>query len=250
MKQLHESNQRFVPIIDPAIFSQDPDYSSYTDGLEMDIFVKDLYGTEPYLGQVWPGPTYFPDWFASNTTIYWQEQLAQFYQLVNFDGIWIDMNEVSNFCNYGGAGQICYTRDKAQCKSNACCLHCTTVDRDNKYDFPPFIPHTVMRTLGGRTLAMSAVHSGNIPEYNAHNLHGMMESRATQSAVTNILNERPFVLSRSTFLGSGKYAAHWTGISFDTCILDNVIFFINEYVSVVDVKVIMRPPGMTFVHLL
>lgn len=209
--ELHNNNQRFVPIIDPGIFVEDSEYQAYQDGVNQDVFVKDLYGENPYLAQCWPGPQYFPDWFSSNATSYWQTELASFYSLSQFDGIWIDMNEVSNFCNYDGAAQICVEREKAQCLSNVCCLECSTVDKSNKYDFPPFVPHTIMRTLGGRTLPMSALHAGGVPEYNVHNLHGLMESIATRSAVTNILKERPFVLSRSTFLSSGKYTAHWTG---------------------------------------
>ncbi|KAG2781014.1 hypothetical protein Pcac1_g9204 [Phytophthora cactorum] len=36
----------------------------------MDIFIKDTSG-KPYLGQVWPGPTVFPDFFHPNVKSYW-----------------------------------------------------------------------------------------------------------------------------------------------------------------------------------
>jgi alpha-glucosidase (family GH31 glycosyl hydrolase) len=102
---------------------------------------------------------------------------------------------------------------KAQCNINVCCLKCTTPDKSNKYDLPPFVPHSVMKSMGGRTIGMSAVHYGDVKEYNTHNLYGYMESVATRNALINIKGEteRPFVLSRSTFLGSGKHTAHWTG---------------------------------------
>jgi len=35
-------------------------YDAYEKGLEQDVFVKDITGGN-YLGQVWPGPTHFPD---------------------------------------------------------------------------------------------------------------------------------------------------------------------------------------------
>ena len=47
--------------------------------------------------------------------------------------------------------------------------------------------------------------------YNIHSMYGWSEAMATRRAVQNTLGNRGFVLSRSTFPGSGRYAAHWLG---------------------------------------
>ena len=52
-----------------------------------------------YIGQVWPGFTVWPDWFANNTQAWWTEALRNWTnQGVEFSGIWLDMNEASSFC--------------------------------------------------------------------------------------------------------------------------------------------------------
>ena len=49
-------------------------------------------------GDVWPGKTIFPDFTHPNTSTYWYGQLNEFYKsTVPIDGLWIDMNEPSNF---------------------------------------------------------------------------------------------------------------------------------------------------------
>mmetsp|Transcript_12012 Transcript_12012/g.26740 ORF Transcript_12012/g.26740 Transcript_12012/m.26740 type:complete len:320 (+) Transcript_12012:202-1161(+) len=75
--------------------------------------------------------------------------------------------------------------------------------------------------MGGKTIAMSALHApadadggGSILEYNAHNTYGLMEARATRQALLDLQShphQKPFVLSRSTSMGSGRHTAHWTG---------------------------------------
>lgn len=138
------------------------------------------------------------------------DEFAHFRDLVSYDGIWIDMNEVANFCNLDGTDQVCSLDPNNSCPDNECCLDCATVDPTNEYDFPPFVPHVYFESLGGKTVSMNSYHHGDILEYNAHSLFGFMESIATNNAVATITGERPFILSRSTFMGSGKYTAHWT----------------------------------------
>lgn len=61
--------------------------------------MKNPDGTE-YVGQVWPGYTVFPDWFAEHAQDYWTEALQNWSALgVEFSGIWLDMNEASSFCD-------------------------------------------------------------------------------------------------------------------------------------------------------
>jgi alpha-glucosidase (family GH31 glycosyl hydrolase) len=221
--QLHHDNMKYVPIVDPGILAVDPswdlDYKPYTEGVEMDIFVKDIQGNN-YMGQVWPGPTHFPDWFHPNATEYWTNQLSAWHSLAEFDGIWIDMNEVSNFCS----GQVCVNEQPDICPTGVlatqteCCLTCTDVEPDNKLDYPKFMINNdggvadSPSPLDWKTIPASATHYGNLKQYDVHNLHGTMEGAATKKAMEDIRGgKRSFVLSRSSFPGHGNHAAHWTG---------------------------------------
>jgi alpha-glucosidase (family GH31 glycosyl hydrolase) len=212
---LHANGQHFVPIVDPGIYAGPidnvADYPALADGLEKNVFIMDYTGETPVLGQVWPGATYYPDWFAANITEYWTGQHVDFHNLVSFDGIWIDMNEVSNFCNAKGDAQVCKLDADSTCP-DGCCLACSVVDPNNKHDFAPYTPHVAQGAMAAKTIAMSATHAGGVKEFDAHSLYGLMESIETRKAViTATGGKRPFVLSRSTFASSGHHVAHWTG---------------------------------------
>lgn len=67
------------------------------------------------------------------------------------------------------------------------------------------------------SLSLNATHPslGGETEYNLHSLYGLMMAKTTNGFLTsaeypNAAN-RPFVLSRSTFSGSGRYTSHWLG---------------------------------------
>jgi alpha-glucosidase (family GH31 glycosyl hydrolase) len=70
--------------------------------------------------------------------------------------------------------------------------------------------------LNTKTMDMDAVHYGGALEYDAHSLYGFTESIATRQSLEKFYGKRAFVLSRSTYSGSGKHTAHWLGDNYST----------------------------------
>ncbi|KFY80117.1 hypothetical protein V499_01006 [Pseudogymnoascus sp. VKM F-103] len=97
---LHARDQKQIVMVDPAVAYQD--YPPYHSGVADDIFLKRDNGSD-WLGVVWPGVSVFPDWFHTGVQDWWNNEFASFFAVdgVNIDGLWIDMNEPSNFpCNF------------------------------------------------------------------------------------------------------------------------------------------------------
>jgi alpha-glucosidase (family GH31 glycosyl hydrolase) len=206
--QLHANGQHYVMIIDPGISTMNG-YAPYDSGIQQDIFIKTSDNSRPIVGKVWPGSTTFPDFLNLKTHDWWFQQISQFHQNgMPFDGMWIDMNEPSNFCD-------------GQCDSPSVPRVKSGWDIDN----PPYVPGGVR--LDGSTLnvtALQKVGTATVPMYNTHNLFGFSEGIATKNALEKLLNKRALVISRSTFAGTGSHNGHWLG--------DNYSHWDNLYYSI------------------
>lgn len=278
IEYLHKHKQHYIPIVDAAIAvyppTSDDEYYPTTTGAELDTFIKNANGTI-YDGQVWPGTARFPAWNAPNTQKWWTESVKNFSSLVDFDGIWLDMNEPSSFCvgscgsgnkiadyavptsvggwpegydnkTYGGSGNLTvngsYTfkkgyltetlskRSEVQTEltqggltkraSSVKVPHYNYQNETQRYvNVPPYAIHNgvnngvfnLATNLDMKTAAMDSLTHG-VESYDLHNLFGTLEEKATYNALLDLKpKERPFLISRSTYPGAGKYTHHWLG---------------------------------------
>ena len=59
------------------------------------------------MGRVWPGYVIFPDFLAPKIKEVWEDLLTYLSSDLEFDGIWLDMNEIANFCDGECLESIC-----------------------------------------------------------------------------------------------------------------------------------------------
>ncbi|XP_031425272.1 lysosomal alpha-glucosidase isoform X2 [Clupea harengus] len=188
VEEFHQEGLRYILILDPGISSssQPGSYWPYDEGLRREVFIKNSTG-HTLIGKVWPGPTAFPDFTNPETVSWWEECIRDFHAKVPVDGLWIDMNEPASFVHGSVDG-------------------CPDTDLEK----PPYVPDVIGGQLNFGTLCMSGQQNLST-HYNLHNLYGLTEAIATYSALLKVRGSRPFVLSRSSFPGLGRFSGHWTG---------------------------------------
>lgn len=82
-------------------------------GIELDVFCRSPTTGKRFKGHVWPGSSYFPDFFHPQSEEYWGFMMEDLFKKVNFTGMWLDMNEPSNFCK-GECGWIDISQNSRQ----------------------------------------------------------------------------------------------------------------------------------------
>ena len=79
-------------------------------------------------------------------------------------------------------------------------------------NYPPYVINNVQGDLAVHAVSPNATHHDGTMEYDVHNLFGHQILNATYHALLSIFpRKRPFIIGRSTFVGSGSVAGHWGG---------------------------------------
>jgi alpha-glucosidase len=93
--QLAENGFRTVAIVDPGV-KNDRNFGVLQRGAKNACFIKSPNGRHDYVGEVWPGPSRFPDFMCASVREWWGREQAALHKL-GVTGIWNDMNEPANF---------------------------------------------------------------------------------------------------------------------------------------------------------
>jgi alpha-glucosidase len=259
---LHRRGQRFVTMLDPGIArtQASENYGPYQRGHDIGVFLKAADGSD-HRGVQWPGPVVWPDWFNPKTQDWWTNEITTWFNPetgMDVDGLWNDMNEASNFC----PNPSCNPEKQAIEGNNP--PKPGNPPRPNTGrpipGFPPeFQPGSSLKARQLQSGQMKGLpdrnlftpkykisnHRGELSDftiftnisnfdgtvqYDTHNFYGSMMARATRNALA-VRNpkKRPFVLSRSTFAGTGNHAAHWFGDNYSSW--DDYRFSISQMLA-------------------
>lgn len=238
---LHAANQKLMVVVGPGLSSNDAKNVYYSDAVQKNLLIKSSINKDASSGDaltqvVWPGlsgaehTSVFLDLYNQDAVSLWHQALGDLYAKVPFDGLWLDMNEATGVCNGecpgGNKAAIAEEEPKSaeflagQPEGGNSLVNGTwyTAWKDQSasstYELP-FIPGQV--NLDNGTISLNATHPSNgFSEYDVHNLFGHLEGKVTReffsSPTVKVLNDkRPFIISRSTFAGSGAYVSSGLG---------------------------------------
>jgi len=212
VRELKKDGIRYITILDPAISANETagTYEAYDLGQKLDIWIKDSQTGKALFGKVWPdlpnitvdeskdwdfqtkhyrAYAVFPDFTHPNISKYWGKLVTDFHKTIEYDGIWIDMNEPANFVH----GSV-----------NGCPM-------SNSYESPPYKPAIFGGYLKDKTVCMTAKNWDGKLQYDMHSLFGWSQTEPTYHATAKGTGKRPLVISRSTYPSSGAFTGHWLG---------------------------------------
>lgn len=175
ISDLRKDGFRLFAIIDPGVKAE-KGYWVYDRGVEGNYFLKRKNG-EPYIGEIWPGKSAFPDFTSEKTRDWWGSLFAGFTK-DGLAGFLTDMDEPTVDSMPMDVGW-------------------------SPAAFPPDVIHYD--------------HGLQSPDAKNHNVYGLLMTEATRDGLLRLRpNERPFVITRATYAGGQRYAAQWTGDNLST----------------------------------
>lgn len=229
---LHIANMRAVVQAPTGMNSEDATNPYFAEAVQNNLLLQSSINQgeqDGYLTQhVYSNHTVFPDFMAEGTSALWEKGLKALHDKTLFDGVYMDMNEPAGLCDGECPNEQVPAHFKVEDNltsflsledsndvKNYTWWYSYSNQTDNSTFTLPFIPGG-QKNLDSQTLSLNATHpSNNETEYNLHSLYGHSQGKVVNDALkfAPFDNNRRFIMSRSTFAGSGQYMQHWLGKS-------------------------------------
>ncbi|ELU06499.1 hypothetical protein CAPTEDRAFT_169641, partial [Capitella teleta] len=198
---IRQDGTRFITLLDPFISTGEPSgsYPPYETGMTADVWVKEADGVTNAESMCWPEDSvHYPDYSKESTKQWWIDECVDFHSVLQYDALWIDMNEPASFVT--GSVHSCL---------------------NNSYNAPIYRPESLLVEncageddgwfcLADKTICLDyTMELGR--RYDVHSLYGWSSSEPSLQAAREATGTRSYIITRSTYPGSGKWAGRWLG---------------------------------------
>jgi alpha-glucosidase len=182
INELHSRGVKIITIVDHSI-RVDQNYEVFSSGLGK--YCETDKG-DLFVGKLWAGNCVYPDFFREETREWWSNLVSKWLSQ-GIDGIWLDMNEPTDFSRIHCINEV---------------LGNLPVNFKNLTEYSAF-PDNVVHKLRDKV----------VPHPKVRNAYPYYEAEATFKGFKKAGRKDVFILSRSGYSGIQKYAFVWTGDS-------------------------------------
>jgi len=198
----NKHGMKLIPIVDAGLSADGPEIPYVEDAMKRKTLLLD--GDTPFYARVWPLQAAFLDWFnADQAKWVWGGGLSDLQAEFEYDGLWLDMNEATIFCN--GGPPLCHapTRRRGQADAGYAQVEERRRLKDEPKDtqhqpqdddgtwyttydasfwngsstyYLPFIP--MRYNLDNMSMKLNLTHpASGFTQYDTHSLFGHMEAK-------------------------------------------------------------------------
>lgn len=198
-QEMARSHAHMIPIIDAGV-KQKAGYDVCEEGLEKGYFVRKADGT-PFVGAVWPGRSYFPDFLREDVRQWFGGLYARLMD-AGVEGFWNDMNEPALFYSLESMQEAFATVDSLRNENLDINTVFTLRDAFNRTANNPEDYRRFYHQVEGKTIRHDKIH----------NLYGACMTRAASEGFRRYnASKRYLLFSRASFTGAHRYGGVWQG---------------------------------------
>ena len=198
-QDMRDEHIRLIPIIDAGV-KQLKGYDTCDEGLEKGYFVKKADG-KPFVGAVWPGRSYFPDFLREDVRVWFGDQYGRLMDQ-GVEGFWNDMNEPALFYSEESIAEAFAVADQ---------LRNENLDINSAFALKDAFNGTANAMADYRRF-YHEVDGKTIRHDKVHNLYGAFMTRAADEGFRRYDSSKRFLMfSRASFIGAHRYGGVWQG---------------------------------------